>query len=106
MRVVIDNELRSVANQFVAEMFNDPHCEYVMLDVGEGARLGSDQPVLYLDVIGKQYEYTFSVVRCGYLVNIRDRDTNKTITTIEREKGAWELQELLGEIRTRLWEES
>lgn len=103
---MIDDGLRSVVNQFMAEMFNDPRCEYILLDVGEGAKVGSDQPVLYLDVIGKQYEYTFSVVGGGYLVNIRDRDTNKTITTIEREEGAWELQELLGEIRTRLREES
>lgn len=90
----------------MAEMFNDPHCEYVLLDVGEGVKVGSDQPVLYLNVIGEQCEYTFSVVRGGYLVNIRDRDTNKTITTIEREEGAWELRELLAEIKTRLREES
>lgn len=102
---MIDDELRPIVTQFVAEMFNDPCCEYILLDVGEGAKVGSDQSVLYLNVIGKQYEYTFSVVRGGYLVNIRDRDTGETITTIEREEGAWELQELLGEIRTRLWED-
>lgn len=103
---MIDDGLRSIVTEFMAEMFNDPRCEYVLLDVGEGAKVGSDQSVLYLNVIGKQCECAFSVVRGGYLVNIRDRDTNKTITTVEREEGAWELQELLGEIGTRLREES
>ena len=101
---MINGKLRPIVTGFVAEMLNDPRCEYILLDVGEGAKVGSDQPVLYLDVIGKQYEYTFSVVRGGYSVNIRDRDTNKTITTVERGRGAWELQGLLGEIRTRLRE--
>lgn len=40
-----------------------------------------------------------------YSVSIRDRDTNETITTVEREREAWELQDLLGEIKTRLWED-
>jgi hypothetical protein len=102
---VIDDELRPIVTQFVAEMLNDPRCESILLDAGEDAILGSDLPVLYLDVTGKQYGCTFSIVGDEYSVSIRDRDTNKTITTVERGRGAWELRELLDEIKTKLWED-
>ena len=100
---MIDDELRPVVTEFIVEMLNDPHCESALLDVREDARVGSDLPVLYLDVIGKQYECTLNVVGGEYSVSMRDRDTNETITTVERGKGAWGLQELLAEIKTRLW---
>lgn len=85
-------------------MLNDSHCESILLDVREDARADSDLPVLYLDVIGKRYGCTLNVVGEEYSVSIRDRDMNKTVTAIERGKGARELQELLNEIKTRLWE--
>lgn len=99
---MIDDGLRPVVTEFVAEMLNDPHCESILLDVREDARVDSDLPVLYLDVIGKRYGCTLNIVGGDYSVSIRDRDTNKTITTVERGKGVWGLQELLAEIKTRL----
>lgn len=102
---MIDDELRPIVNQFVAEMLNDPHCESILLDVREDARVDSDLPVLYLGVIGKQYGCTLSIVEDEYSVSIRDRDTNETITTAKGREGAWELQELLDEIKTKLWED-
>lgn len=102
---MIDDELRPVVTEFVAGMLNDPHCESILLDVREDARVGGDLPVLYLDIIGKQYGCTLNVVGGEYSVSIRDRNTNKTITTVERGKEAWDLQELLGEIKTKLWED-
>lgn len=101
---MIDDELRPIVAQFVAEMLNDPHCESILLDVRGDARGDSDLPVLYLDVIGKQYGCTLSIVGEEYSVSIRNTGTNKTITTVERGKGAWELRELLDEIKTKLWE--
>lgn len=101
---MIDDELRPVVTQFVAEMLNDPHCESVLLDVGEDAMVGSDVPVLYLDVIGKNYGCTLSIVGGEYSATIRDSNTNETITTMKGREGAWELQELLVEIKTKLWE--
>ena len=102
---MIDGRLRPIVTQFVAGMLNDPHCESILLDVGEDATVDSDLPVLYLDVIGKRYGCTLNIVGGEYSVSIRDCDTNKTITTVEREKGAWELQGLLAEIKTKLWED-
>lgn len=102
---MINDELRPVATEFVAEMINDPRCESVLLDVGEDAMAGSDLPVLYLDVTGKRYGCTLNIVGGEYSVSIRNTGTNKTITTVERGKGAWGLQELLGEIKTKLWED-
>ena len=87
------------------EMLNDPRCESILLDVGEDASVGSGSPVLYLDVTGKRYGCSLSIVGDEYSVSIRNFDTNETITTVEREKGVWELRELLGEIKTRLWED-
>ena len=102
---MIDDGLRPIVTGFVAEMLNDPCCESILLDVGEDAMVDSSLPVLYLDVIGKQYGCTLNVVGEEYSVSIRDRNTNKTITTVERGRGAWELQELLAEIKTKLWED-
>lgn len=102
---MIDDGLRPIVIQFVAEMLNDPRCESILLDTGEDAIMDSDLLVLYLDVTGKQYGCTLSIVGGEYSVSIRDRDTNKTITMVERGKGAWGLQELLGEIKTKLWED-
>lgn len=50
---MIDGELRPIVTEFVAEMLNDPRYESILLDVREDARVGSDMPVLYLDVTGK-----------------------------------------------------
>jgi hypothetical protein len=100
---MINDELRPIVTEFVAEMLNDPYCESILLDVSEDAREDSDLPVLYLDVAGKRRGYTLNVVGCEYSVSIRDRDTNRTITAVERGDGAWELQELLAEIKTKLW---
>lgn len=102
---MIDDELRLIVTQFVVEMLNDPHCESILLDTGEDAIVGSDLPVLYLDVVGKRYGCTLNIVSDEYSASIRDRDTNKTITTVERGKGAWRLRELLAEIKTKLWED-
>ena len=102
---MIDDELRPIVTEFVVEMLNDPRCESVLLDTGEDARVGSDLSVLYLDVTGKRYGCTLNIVGDEYSASIRDRDTNDTITTVERGKGAWALQELLGEIKTKLWED-
>ena len=99
---MIDGGLRPIATQFVAEMLNDPCCESILLDVREDARVGSDLSVLYLDVTGKRYGCTLSIVGGEYSVSIRNAGTNKTITTVEREKGAWEFQDLLAEIKTKL----
>lgn len=102
---MIDDELRPVVTEFVAGMLNDPHCESILLDVREDARMDIDLPVLYLDVIGKRYWCTLNIVEGEYSVSIQDRGTNKTITTVERGAGAWELQELFAEIKTKLWED-
>lgn len=102
---MIDDELRPIVTQFVVEMLNDPRCESILLDVREDARVDSDLPALYLDVIGKRYGCTLSIVGNEYSVSIRDRDTNETTMMAERGKRAWELQELLGEIKTKLWED-
>ena len=102
---MIDDSLRPIVTQFVAEMLNDPHCESALLDVREDARVDSDLPVLYLDVTGKRYGCTLNIVVDEYSVSVRDRSTDETITTVERRKGAWRLRELLAEIKTRLWED-
>lgn len=102
---MIDDELRLIVIEFVVEMLNDPRCESVLLDTGEDAIVGSDLPVLYLDVTGKRYGCALNIVGGEYSVSIRDRDTNETIVTTKRGTGAWLLRELLGEIKTRLWED-
>ena len=100
---MIDGGLRPIVTKFVVEMLNDPRCDSILLDVGEDGMVDSDLPVLYLDVTGKQYECTLSIVRDEYSVSIRNSDTNETMTTVRGKEGAWELQELLDEIKTRLW---
>lgn len=82
---MIDDELRLIVTEFVAEMLNDPRCESILLDVREDARVGSDLPVLYLDVAGKQYGCTLSILGGEYSVSIRDRDMGETITTVKGE---------------------
>nr|DAU65731.1 MAG TPA: hypothetical protein [Caudoviricetes sp.] len=84
-------------------MLNDSRCESILLDVGEDARVDSDLPVLYLDVTGKRYGCTLNIVGGEYSVTIRNTGTNETITTVKGREGAWELRELLAEIKTKLW---
>lgn len=101
---MIDDRLRPIVTEFIVEMLNDPRCDSILLDVGEDAMVDSDLPVLYLDVTGKQYGCTLSIVRDEYSVSIRNSDTNDTITTVKGD-GAWRLRELLAEIKTKLWED-
>lgn len=103
---MIDDELRPIVTEFIVEMLNDPRCESILLDVGEDAMVDSVLAVLYLDIVGKQYGCTLSIVGSECSASIRDRDTNETITTVKGWEGAWWLRELLDEIKTRLWEES
>lgn len=100
---MIDGGLRPIVTKFVVEMLNDPRCESILLDTGEDAILDSDLPILYMDVTGKRYGCTFSIVGDEYSVTVRDRDADETITTVGGREGAWELQELLAEIKTKLW---
>ena len=104
--MMVNGELRPIATEFVAEMLNDPCCESILLDVGEDAVVDSDLSVLYLDVTGKRYGCTLSIVGDEYSASIRNCGTNKTITTVERRKGACGLRKLLDDFRTRLREES
>lgn len=103
---MIDDGMRPIVTEFVVEMLNDPCCESILLDVGEDAMVDSGLPVLYLDIVGKRYGCTLSIVGSECSVRIRDCDTNETITTVERGRGVWGLQDLLGEIKTRLQEGS
>lgn len=98
---MIDDELRPIVTQFVVEMLNDPRCESILLDVGEDAVVDSDMPVLYLDITGKHCDYVISIVGDEYSGCIRYA-TGKTRTIVEGETGAWGLQELLDEIKTKL----
>lgn len=102
---MIDDGLRPIVTEFIAEMFNDPRCESILLDVGEDAMVGSDLPVLYLDIVGKRYGCTLSIVGDECSASIRDRDTDETITTVDGREGAWWLRELLAEIKKKLWED-
>lgn len=102
---MIVDELRPVVSEFIAEMINDPCCESILLDVGEDAMVDSDLAVLYLDIVGKRYGCALSIVGSECSVSIRDCDTNKTITTVKEREGVWEFQDLLGEIKTKLWED-
>lgn len=101
---MIDDELRPIVTEFIVGMLDDPDCESVLLDVGEDAMVGSDLPVLYLDVVGKQCGCTLFIVGGEYSVTVRDRDTNETITTMRGEE-VWGLQELFAEFKTKLWED-
>lgn len=102
MKIVIDDGLRPIVTEFIVEMLNDSCCESILLDVGEDAMVGSDLAVLYLDIVGKKYGCTLSIVGNEYSVSIRNCGTDETITTVKGREGAWELQEFLGEIKTRL----
>lgn len=102
---MIDDSLRTVVVEFIVEMLNDPRCESVLLDTGEDAIVGSDVPVLYLDVTGKRYGCTLSVVGGEYSVTVRNSVTNDTITTVRGGGEAWGFQNLLVEIKTKLWED-
>lgn len=102
---MIDDELRPIVTEFVVEMLNDPRCESIMLDVGEDATVDSDLPVLYMDVAGKRYGCMLTIVGGEYLVGVRNCDTNEAITTVKGRDGAWGLQELLDEIKIKLWED-
>lgn len=104
MRIVINDELRPIVTEFVAEMLNDPRCESILLDTGEDAILDSDLPVLYLDVTGKRCGCTINIVGGEYSASIRDCDTNETMTTVKGTT-AWWIRELLAEIKTKLWED-
>lgn len=101
---MIDDELRPAVIGFVTEMLNDPRCKSVLLDVGEDAMVDSDLAVLYLDVVGKRCGCTLSIVGEEYSVSIRNCGTDETITTVKGREGAWRLQELFDEIKTKLWE--
>lgn len=101
---MIDDELRAVVIEFVAEMLNDPRCESILLDTGEDAMVGSGLPVLYLDVAGKRCGCTLNIVGGEYSVTVRNSVTNDTITTVNGRDGTSGLQELLDEIKTELWE--
>lgn len=100
---MIDGELRPIVTEFVAEMLTDPCCESALLDVGEDAMVDSDLAVRYLDIVGKQYGCTLSIVGSECSASIRDRDTDETITTVKGRGRAWWFQELSGEIETKLW---
>lgn len=102
---MIDNSLRPIVTEFIVEMLNDLRCESILLDTGNDAIVGSDESVLYLDVVGKRYGCTLNIVGDEYSVSIRDCDTDETITMVERGKGAWVLRELFAEIKTKLWED-
>ena len=102
---MINDELRSVVTEFIVEMLNDLRCESILLDAGEDARVGSGLPVLYLDIVGKRYGCTLSIVGEEYSASIRNCGTNETITTVKGRERAWELQGLLDEIKTKLWED-
>lgn len=101
---MIDDGLRPIVTEFIMEMFNDPRCESILLDVGEDAMVDSDLSVFYLDVTGKHHDYILSVVGDECSWSVRNIDANETITTVKG--GAWWLQELLDKIKTRLREGS
>ncbi|WP_455087081.1 hypothetical protein [Prevotella denticola] len=102
---MIDDGLRPIVTEFIVDMLNDPRCESILLDVGEDAMVGSDLPVLYLDVTGKRYGCTLNIVGGEYSASIRNCDRDETITTVKGREGAWGLRELLDEIKTRLQED-
>ena len=102
---MVDDELRLIVTEFVVEILDDPRCESILLDVGEDAGVGSDSPVLYLDVAGKRYGCTLRIVGGEYSTSIRNSDTNETITTMRGREEAWGLRKLIGEIKTKLWED-
>lgn len=101
---MIDDGLRPIVTEFIAEMLNDPCCESILLDAGEDATVGSGLPVLYLDITGKYHDYILSIVGDEYSGRIQYANTART--TVEKGKGVWWLRKLLDDFRTRLREES
>lgn len=101
---MIVDELRPIVSEFIAEMLNDPCCESILLDVGEDATVGSGLPVLYLDVTGKHGDYILSIVGDEYSGGIQ-YVTGKIRMIVKGERGVWGLQDLLSEIKTKLWED-
>lgn len=102
---MIDDGLRPIVAEFIVEMLNDLCCESILLDVGEDAMVGSDLPVLYLDITGKHCDYILSIVGDEYSGSVRYA-TGKTRVTVEGGTGAWRLRKLLDDFRTRLREGS
>lgn len=102
---MINDELRPIVTEFIVEMLNDPRCESILLDSGEDAMVGSDLPVLYLDVTGKRYGCTLNILGGKYSATIRNAGLDETIVVAKRGEGAWGLQGLLNEIKTKLWED-
>lgn len=102
--MMINGELRPIVTEFIVEMLSDPRCESILLDVGEDATVDSDLPVLYLDISGKHHDYILSIVGDEYSGRIQYANTART--TVEGERGVWELRKLLDDFRTRLREES
>lgn len=100
---MIDDGLRLIVAEFVVEMLSDPCCESILLDVGENAMVDSDLAVLYLDIVGKQYGCSLSIVGSECSASIRNAGTNETITMVKGREGAWGLREMLDEIKTKLW---
>lgn len=99
---MIDDDLRPIVVEFIAGMLDDPNCESVLLDVGEDAMVGSDLPVLYLDVTGKRCGCTLNILGGEYSATIRNAGLDEAIVVTKRGTEAWELQELLAEVKTRL----
>lgn len=102
---MIDDGLRPIVSEFIAEMLNDSCCESILLDVGEDAVVGSSLPVLYLDITGKHHDYILSIVGDEYSGCVRYA-SGKTRTIAEKGMGAWWLRKLLDDFKTRLQEES
>lgn len=102
---MINDELRPIVTEFIVEMLNGSHCESIVLDVREDSGVGGDLPVLYLDIAGKHYDYILSIVGDKYSGRIQYVHTNYPMLEVEGERGAWGLQELLNEIKTKLWED-
>ena len=102
---MIDDGLRHIVTEFIAEMLNDPCCKSILLDVGEDAMVDSDLAVLYLDITGKHHDYILSIVGDKYSGCVR-YVTGKTRVIVEGGTGAWWLLKLLDEFRTRLREGS
>ena len=98
---MIDDGLRPIVTEFIVEMLNDPHCKSILLDVGEDAMVDSDPSSTW--TLSGNNTGALSPSREVSVRRIRDCDTNKTITTVKGVEGAWGLQDLLDEIKTKLW---
>lgn len=99
---MIDDGLRPIVTEFVAEMLNDSRCESVLVETREDGGVGGDLPGLYLDIAGKHYDYILSIVGDKYSGRIKYVHTNYPMLEVEGERGEWGLRELLAEIKTKL----